>query len=94
MFIAMITFRIIPDKAKEFEKWFSRTNKEFAGHKGLIKRRLLKSSEGGSYVIMVEHESRETFIAGSGHPDHVKANEQLTPMLAGEPVPQFYEVLI
>lgn len=94
MFIAMITFRLIPDKAEEFEQWFSRTNKEFSDHKGLIKRRLLKSSDGGSYVIMVEHESHETFITGSSHPDHVKANEQLPPMLAGEPVPQFYEVII
>lgn len=94
MFIALITFQIKPDKAEEFEKWFSRTNKEFADHKGLINRRLLKSPDGDAYVIMVEHESHETFVAGSSHPDHVKANEQLPPMLAGEPVPQFYEVII
>lgn len=94
MFIAMITFPIRPDREEEFKEWFARTNKEFAGHKGLIARRLLRSPEGGAYVIMVEHESHETFIAGSTHPDHVKAGEQIPPMLAGEPLPQFYEVII
>jgi heme-degrading monooxygenase HmoA len=94
MFIAMITFPIRPDKEEEFKEWFARTNKEFSGHRGLVARRLLRSPEGGSYVIMVEHESHETFIAGSTHPDHVKAGEQIPPMLAGEPVPQFYEVII
>ncbi|MBN1625049.1 MAG: antibiotic biosynthesis monooxygenase [Deltaproteobacteria bacterium] len=94
MFIAMIAIQIIPDNTEKFEKWFSRTNKEFAGHKGLINRRLLKSPDSGRYVILVEHESHETFIAGSSYPDHIKANEQLPPMLAGEPVPQFYEVII
>lgn len=94
MFIAMITFPIKPDKDEEFREWFSRTNREFAGHKGLLNRRLLKHTDNGGYVIMVEHESRETFIAGSSHPDHVKAGDLLPPMLAGEPIPQFYEVVI
>jgi heme-degrading monooxygenase HmoA len=93
MFIAMISFPIKPDKDEKFRKWFARTNKDFAGHKGLLNRRLLKHLNSGSYLIMVEHESHETFIAGSCHPDHVKANELLPPMLAGEPVPQFYEVI-
>jgi heme-degrading monooxygenase HmoA len=94
MFIAMITFPIKPGKDKDFREWFARTNREFAGHKGLINRRLLKSEDSGSYVLMVEHDTHETFIAGSSHPDHVKAGEQLPSMLAGEPVPQFYEVII
>jgi len=94
MFIAMITFPIKPDKEEEFKTWFDRTNKEFAGHKGLLNRWLLRSPDSGNYVIYVEHESHETFIAGSCHPDHVKAGEELPPMLAGEPVPQFYEVII
>jgi heme-degrading monooxygenase HmoA len=94
MFIAMITFPVKQGKEDEFKEWFSRTNREFAGHSGLINRRLLKPDEKGCYTIMVEHESRETFIAGAGHPGHIKANELIPPMLAGEPVPQFYEVLI
>jgi len=94
MFIAMINFTIKPDRDEEFREWFSRTNREFADHKGLINRRLLKSADSGSYLLMVEHESHETFIAGSSHPDHVKAGEELPPMLAGEPVPHFYEVII
>lgn len=94
MFIAMIAFPIRPDKEEEFRKWFSRTNKEFAGHKGLIARRLIRPVEGGNYTIMVEHESHDTFIAGSSHPDHIKAGDLLAPMLSGEPVPQFYEVIL
>jgi len=94
MFIAMITFPIRPDREEEFKEWFDRTNKDFTGHSGLISRRLLKSPDGGSYIIMVEHDSRETFIAGSTHPDHVKAGEEIPPMLAGEPAVQFYDVLI
>jgi heme-degrading monooxygenase HmoA len=94
MFIAMIAFPIRPDKEEAFKEWFARTNKEFAGHSGLITRRLLRPQGNGHYVIMVEHESHETFITGSTHPDHIKAGEELPPMLAGEPTPQFYEVII
>jgi len=93
MFIAMINFRIKPDRIEEFRKWFAGTNIEFADHKGLVNRRLLKAEDTGNYIIMVEHESRETFIAGATHPDHVKANDQIGPWLEKEPVPQFYEVI-
>ena len=93
MFIALISFPIKEDKDKDFHEWFERTNKAFKRHKGLISRRLLKPADGGDYVLMVEHESHETFIAGATHPDHLKAGTELPPMLAGEPVPRFYDVI-
>jgi heme-degrading monooxygenase HmoA len=64
MFMAIISFPPIrAGKDAEFLEWFAWTNKEFSAQKGFIRRRLLKPLQGGSYAEVVEHESRETFMA-------------------------------
>jgi len=94
MFIAIINFPIKQGRDEEFREWFARTNKEFAGHEGLLNRRLLKPLDGDNYFIMIEHESFETFKAGHSNPVHEKADKLVAPLLDGNPTPQFYEVIV
>ena len=94
MFIVIINFPPIKTgKDAEFREWFVQTNKEFANHKGLISRRLLKPIKGGNYAAIVEHESQETFMAMHNSPAHAEASKLIGPMLDGSPSPQFYEVI-
>ena len=95
MFIVIIAFpKIMEGKDAEFREWFAWTNKEFAGYKGLIGRRLLKPMKGGNYAAIVEHESEETFMHMHNSPAHAEAGKRVGPLLDGHPSPQFYEMII
>ena len=45
----------------DFKNWFAESNKVLCDFPGFISRKFLKSSDG-TYRILVEHESKETFI--------------------------------
>ena len=95
MFVVIIKFPpIMEGKDAEFREWFALTNKEFANHKGLIGRRLLKPMKGGNYAAVVEHESQETFLAMHNSPAHDEASKLLGQLFDGKPSPQFFEVII
>jgi len=96
MFVVIINFPVIKEgKDKEFREWFAWSNKEFINHKGLIRRLLLTSGQGkDNYVAIVEHESRETFMAMHNSPAHEEAGRRVASLLDGHPIPQFYEVVI
>jgi heme-degrading monooxygenase HmoA len=95
MFVVIINFPpIVEGRDAEFREWFALTNKEFANHKGLIGRRLLKPAKGGNYAAIVEHESQETFMAMNKSPAHAEAGKRVGPLFDGSPSPQFYEVII
>ena len=95
MFVVIINFPpIMKGKDAEFREWFALTNKEFANHKGLIGRRLLKPVKGGNYAAIVEHESQETFRAMNKSPAHAEAGKRVGPLFDGSPSPQFYDVII
>lgn len=95
MFIVIINFPAIKEgKDTEFREWFEWSNTEFVKHKGFIKRLLLKPTQsGGNYVAVVEHESRETFMAMHTSPAHEEAGRRVSSLLDGHPVPLFYEVV-
>jgi hypothetical protein len=58
MSIVITSFPLIkPDKDEGFRKWFAWPSKEFANHNDLIRRRLLRTLNGGNYAAIVEHES-------------------------------------
>ena len=95
MFVIIINFPPIKaGKDVEFREWFAWSNQEFAKHEGFIRRRLLKPLEGGTYAAVVEHESRETFMAMHTSPFHDEAGRRVVPLLDGHPTPQFYEVIV
>ena len=64
-FVNLITFPPLkPGKDGEFREWFRQSSDLFAKHQGFISRTLLKSTEGADrYAAVVEHESKETFMA-------------------------------
>jgi heme-degrading monooxygenase HmoA len=92
MFIAIINFPIKPGKDEEFLQWFDWSNKKFSNHEGLLNRRLLKPLNGGDYIIIIEHESLETFMAGHKNPEHDEVNRVVEQLLDGKPNPQFFNL--
>jgi heme-degrading monooxygenase HmoA len=95
MYVAIIDFPAIkPGRDAEFQEWFSWSNKEFAKHKGFIKRILLKPAKDGNYVAIMEHESQETFMAMHSSPEHAEAGKRVTPLFDGSPSPRFYTAII
>ena len=95
MFIVIINFPAIKEgKDTEFREWFEWSNTEFVKHKGFIKRLLLKPAQsGGNFVAIVEHESRETFMAMHTSPAHEEVGRRVASLSDGHPVPLFYEVV-
>ncbi len=94
MFVVFVSFPPIKaGKEAEFEQWFARTNQEFSGFQGFVRRRLLRPLEGGSYAAIVEFDNKDTFLAMHGSPIHAKAREQGMPWFEGKPAPHFYEVV-
>jgi heme-degrading monooxygenase HmoA len=64
MFVNIIRFPKIKDgKDAEFRQWFEEGNRAYLAHRGFIRRVLLQPCGGGEYVGLLEHESRETFMA-------------------------------
>ena len=95
MFVVIINFPPIKaGKDAEFQKWFAWSNKEFAKHKGFINRRLLRPLKEGNYAAVVEHDSRESFMAMHTSPIHDEAGKRVAPLFDGRPTPQFYEVIV
>ncbi len=95
MLVNIVEFPPIrPGKDAEFREWFAWSSREYAKHKGFIRRRLLRPREGGRYAAIVEHESYETFMAMHTSPTQADARRRVTPLLDGDPTPRFYEVIL
>lgn len=95
MFVNIILFPAVKEgKDEEFRQWFAWSNEQYARHKGFIRRRLLEPQRGGHYAAIVEHESYETFMAMHTSPTQAEAKKRVTPLLDGDPRPQFYEVVL
>lgn len=81
-------------KDEEFREWFRHSNEIFSGHQGFISRTLLKTSEGtGRYAAVVEHESKETFMAMHMSDERQMLFKKVETLIDGMPEPQFYEVV-
>ena len=77
----------------EFREWFRRSSELFAKHQGFISRTLLKSTEGTErYAAVVEHESKETFMAMHLSDDRQSLFKKVETLIDGMPEPHFYEV--
>ncbi len=93
MFVNIIQFPAVKEsKDKEFREWFEWSNEVYAKFEGFISRKLLKSTEGGKYVGLVEHETEETFMKMHLSPERQKAWEKVEPLLEASPMPTFYNV--
>ena len=95
MFINIMQFPPLQSgKEAEFLEWFAWSNEQYAQHKGFIRRRLLKPRKEGPYLALVEHESFETFIAMHNSPTQAEAMQRVKPLFSGNPIAQFFDVMI
>jgi heme-degrading monooxygenase HmoA len=80
-------------KDEEFREWFKHSSELFAIHQGFISRTLLKSTEGTDrYAAIVEHESKETFMAMHLSDDRQALFKKVETLIDGMPEPHFYKV--
>ena len=94
MFMAIVNFPPVKQgKEQDFFDWFEWSNQGFAGHKGFIRRCLLKAMTGDEYAAIVEHESHDTFMAMNNSAFHKEAGKRIQPLFDGVPKPHFYEVI-
>lgn len=75
MFVMMADVQLKEGAEEDFKKWFSESNKVLSPFPGFVSRKFLKSADG-SYRIIVEHESKETFIKMHNSPEHEKLHPQ------------------
>ncbi|MFA7061929.1 MAG: antibiotic biosynthesis monooxygenase [Pedobacter sp.] len=94
MFVVIINFPPIKEgKDTEFREWFAETNNLLGSFEGFISRRLLKPMDNGNYASIIEHESRESFMAMRESQAHNEAGKRVGPLFDGNASLRFYEVI-
>jgi len=91
MFVMMADIQLKEGAEDDFKSWFLESNKVLSSFPGFVSRRFLKS-EDGSYRIIVEHESRETFIKMHQSPEHEKLHPTGHSFMISDPVKKTYTV--
>ena len=75
----------------QFKSWFSESNKVLSAFPGFISRRLLQlADDDGSYTVIVEHESKESFIKMHQSPEHQKIHPIGRSFMSADPIKQAY----
>ena len=90
MFVAMIDVTLKQGQEDEIARYIKETNETLS--KIFISRRLLRSHDG-SYRILVEHESQETFQAMHKNPEHDKVRAKLFEFIDPEIKKSLYTVV-
>ena len=91
MFVMIADVQLKDGAEEDFKSWFSESNKVLANFPGFISRKFLKSADG-SYRIVVEHESKETFIKMHNSPEHEKLHPQGHSYMSEPPQRKTYTV--
>ena len=73
----------------DFKTLFSESNKVLSPFPGFVSRRFLKSPDG-SYRIIVEHETQETFMTMIQSPEHQQFHPKLHSFMSTEPVKKMF----
>ena len=92
MFVVMADVLLKESTESEFKEWFSESNKTLSKTDGFVSRRLLKSSDG-SYRILLQHQSKDTFEKMIDNKEHKKLNAVAVTFMIKSPTRMFYEVL-
>ncbi len=92
MFVMMADVSLKEGAEDDFKIWFSESNKVLSGFPGFVSRRFLKSADG-SYRIIVEHESKETFIKMHQSPEHEKLHPKGHSFMSADPVRKTFTVV-
>jgi len=91
MFVMMADVQLNDGAEEDFKKWFSESNKVLATFPGFISRRFLKANDG-SYRIIVEHESKETFIKMHNSPEHDKLHPEGHSYMSAPPARKTFSI--
>jgi heme-degrading monooxygenase HmoA len=93
MFVAIARFPEVPtEREAEFRAWFAWSNDHLRDIDGLEVRRLLRAPDG-SYTVLVEHKSAETFAAMHTTDVATQVHARLAGLLINEPAATMYEVV-
>ena len=91
MFVMMADIQLKEGAEEGFKEWFSESNRVLESFPGFISRKFLKSADG-SYRILVEHESKETFIKMHQSPEHEKIHPKGHSFMSADPVRKTFTV--
>ena len=89
MFIMMADVQLKDGTENDFKTLFSESNKVLSPFPGFVSRRFLKSPDG-SYRIIVEHETQETFMTMIQSPEHQEFHPKLHSFMSAEPVKKMF----
>ena len=89
MFIMMADVQLKEGVENDFKTLFSESNKVLSPFPGFVSRRFLKSPDG-SYRIIVEHETQETFMTMIQSPEHQEFHPKLHSFMSAEPVKKMF----
>ena len=89
MFIMMADVQLKEGAENDFKTLFSESNKVLSPFPGFVSRRFLKSPDG-SYRIIVEHETQETFMTMIQSPEHQEFHPKLHSFMSTEPVKKMF----
>ena len=91
MFVMMADIQLKEGMEDDFKTWFSESNKILSSFPGFVSRRFLKSNDG-SYRILVEHESKESFIKMHQSQEHEKIHPKGHSFMSADPVRKTFTV--
>lgn len=86
-------FRARRGSEEQLESAFAESQEELGGSEGLISRRLLRAPDG-SYMAVVEHDSRRTLAAMRQRPEHGRWHARLTSLMDGPPEHSEFEPVV
>lgn len=92
MFVVMADIQLKETVESEFKKWFSESNKILSKADGFVSRRLLRSSDG-TYRMLLQHQSKETFEKMIDSEEHKKLNAIAVTFMIEPPNRMLYDVL-
>ena len=92
MFVIMADVLLKESTESKFKVWFSESNKILSKADGFVSRRLLKSPDG-SYRILLQHQSKDTFEKMIDSKEHKKLNAVAVTFMIKSPTRMLYEVL-
>jgi len=87
----MADIQLKEDVEDDFKTLFSESNKILSSFPGFVSRRFLKSNDG-SYRIIVEHETKETFMTMIQSPEHQEFHPKLHFFMSIEPMKKIFTV--
>jgi len=92
MFVMIAEVQLKEGVEDDFKNWFSESNKVLSNFPGFVSRRFLKSADGSCRII-VEHESKETFIKMHHSPEHEKLHPTGHSFMSADPVRKTFNVV-